>query len=194
MMTRAMIFQSVVNEKGLVCTEAEKAVIKRWEQPEKSGKVDTRDQRPARANEKSSGRPGLYQILVLIPYIVGTFLIFFHFNLRFSDYQEVICHMSISHLLFISSEWPTHILCPIKKNYYLFACLSMVVLGLPCGARAFSCAERGCSGCRAQTHCGGRSGCGARTPGQTDFSSWCTDLVAPQHVESSWTRDQTAAL
>ena len=35
----------------------------------------------------------------------------------------MICYIFISHLLFFSSEWPTHILCPIKKNYYLFACL-----------------------------------------------------------------------
>ena len=59
---------------------------------------------------------------------------------------------------------------------------------LHCGARA--------------SHCGGFSCCGARALGCTGFSScgtqaqqlWHMGLVAPWHVESSWTRDRTCVL
>ena len=51
----------------------------------------------------------------------------------------------------------------------------------------FSCGEWGLlSGCREQaSHCDGPS-CGAQAQ-----QVWCMGLTAPQHVGSSWTRDQT---
>ena len=80
--------------------------------------------------------------------------------------------------------------------------VSMAALGLHCCSWTFSrCREHGlhCS-CRAQaSHCGGFSCCGTQALEHMGFSSCCTQtqwlwlmgLVVPQHVGSSWTRDQT---
>ena len=83
----------------------------------------------------------------------------------------------------------------------------MAVLGLHCFAWPFSsCAKWGLlSSCDAWvSHCGGFSCCGAQALGMCRFQQlwlpgsrsqaqqlWDKDLVAPQHVESSWIRDQT---
>ena len=59
--------------------------------------------------------------------------------------------------------------------FFLFSFL--VVLGLHCGARA--------------SHCGGFSCCGVRALGAWAQELWRTDLVAPQHVGPSQTKDRT---
>ena len=84
--------------------------------------------------------------------------------------------------------------------YDLF--IDLVVEGLCYYTWAFSgCGERellsSCSACT--SHCSGFS-CGAQAPGCVGFSCcselalqlWCTDLVIPWHVGSSWIRDQIA--
>ena len=56
-----------------------------------------------------------------------------------------------------------------------------------------SCGEQGLlSGCGAQaSHCGGFSCCGAQALEPQASVAGEHGLVAPWHVESSWTRDQT---
>ena len=70
------------------------------------------------------------------------------------------------------------------RNLFFFFWLSWV-----CCAQAFSsCSEQELLFfCTAwDSHCGGFCYCGARSQ-----QLWHTGLVAPQHVESSWTRDGT---
>ena len=75
--------------------------------------------------------------------------------------------------------------------FYLF----LTLLTLHCSTQAFStCGEQGglLSTCSAQpSHCDGFSCCAAQALGHRLQQLWHTGLVAPQHVGSSQTRDQT---
>ena len=64
---------------------------------------------------------------------------------------------------------------------YLF----MAALSLRCCIRAFSsCGVR-------SSHCGGFCCCRAQALSVWAQQLWCTGLVAPGHVESSWTSNRT---
>ena len=78
------------------------------------------------------------------------------------------------------------------NQYFKFLFIFLAVLGLHCCPWAFSsCVEWGlCSSFSAwASHCGGFSCCGAGA----QWLCW-TGLLAPWHVESSWTRGQSPAL
>ena len=73
----------------------------------------------------------------------------------------------------------------------------MAALGLWCCVQAFSsCAKQGLlSRCSAEaSHYSGVYCCRAWVLGTPAQQLWCVGLVAPQHVESSRTRDQTCVL
>ena len=75
---------------------------------------------------------------------------------------------------------------PRLPCFLIYTYLFLFVLGLCCCMWAFSSCDVRAS------HCSGFSSCGAWALGITGFSSsnsW--GLLAPRHVESSWTRDQT---
>ena len=96
----------------------------------------------------------------------------------------------------------------IFKNICSFLYLFLSAMGLRCGVQAFSrCEQRLLSNCNAQaSHCGGFSCCGAWALGCAGFGSsssrlqgvgselWHSGLVAPSHVGSSRTTDQTHVL
>ena len=78
------------------------------------------------------------------------------------------------------------------KGFRIYLFLFLAVLGLRCCTRASSsCGLWG-------SLCGGCSCCGAWVPGRSGCGScrtwarvlWFPRLVAPWHVESSWTRDR----
>jgi len=93
-----------------------------------------------------------------------------------------------------AAEWLTH-----TFLYLYFACAgSSLLRGLFSGWRE----QRLLSSCGAQaSHCGGFACCGSQVCGLSSCCSqalelrlnrwWCMDLVALQHMASSWTRGQT---
>ena len=75
-------------------------------------------------------------------------------------------------------------------KFYLF----LVALGLCCCEWAFSsCGERGATiHCGAQaSHCYSFSCCRPQALGAWAQQLWLTGLIAPPHMEYSWTRDRT---
>ena len=135
------------------------------------------------------------------------------YRMEVKDFGRIYMQNSLLSLcgFLLSRIFPFTFFCVCVWLHWVFLAvhgLSLVVASgatLHCGARAshcggFSCCRARPLGVRASVVAAcGLSRCGTRALESASFSNcsawaqqlWCTALVAPQHVGSSWTRDQT---